>query len=69
MIAAHALWKQTYGVTSFECLQDLDELRYTRGALMVDLYLHEHFHHLGVVNISFSKVLASLYGDSPGGLD
>ena len=31
MVAAHALWKQTYGVTSFECLQRLGELHDTRG--------------------------------------
>ena len=32
MIAAHALWKQTDGVTSFECLQCLGELHYTPRA-------------------------------------
>jgi hypothetical protein len=29
MIAAHALWKQTYGITTFECLQGFGELHDT----------------------------------------
>lgn len=36
---------------------------------VAEFYLYELLHHLGVVNVSFSKVLAPLDGDSPGGLD
>lgn len=34
-----------------------------------DLDLHKRIHNLGVVDVSITKVFASLDGDSPGGLD
>lgn len=66
MITARTLWEQTYGVTSFECLQGSSELDYIPRAYS---YLHEIFHYLGVVNVSFRKVLHSLYRDSPSRLN
>lgn len=69
MIAAHTLWKQTYSITSFECLEGMGKLHCTRGPRTDGFYLHEFFHHLGVVNVTLRKVLASLDGDSSGRLD
>lgn len=69
MIAAHALWKQTHSIAGFECLGGMGELYCTRGPRMDGFYLHKFFHHLGVVNIIFTKVLAPLDGDSSGRLD